>query len=120
MKRGFGSTTVGHLFGSYKYEGTPYDNHQNQEKRENLAHKAKISKPFIGSTNPQATFTPHHQTFHLEGETYQSKNDDAQYRNTTTEKWKFNNPNKKGFYGTFNDFPKYIENGEKQRGSIAH
>ena len=48
------------------------------------------------------------------------KNDDAQYRNKTTEKWKFNNPNKKGFYGTFNDFPKYIENGEKQRGSITH
>jgi len=26
MKKGFGNTTVGHLFGAYKYEGTPYDN----------------------------------------------------------------------------------------------
>ena len=24
MKRGFGSTTTGHLFGTYKYQGTPY------------------------------------------------------------------------------------------------
>ncbi len=29
MKRGFGSTTTGHLFGSYKYEGTPFDNQLN-------------------------------------------------------------------------------------------
>lgn len=29
MKRGFGSTTTGHLFGSYKYEGSPFDNQLN-------------------------------------------------------------------------------------------
>jgi len=67
MKRGFGSTTVGHLFSSYKYEGTPYDNQQNIEKKEKMAHKAKILKPFVGSSNPQATFTADHQAFHLEG-----------------------------------------------------
>lgn len=26
MRKGFGNTTVGHLFGSYKYEGSPFDN----------------------------------------------------------------------------------------------
>jgi hypothetical protein len=26
MKKGFGNTTVGHLFGSYKYEGSEIDN----------------------------------------------------------------------------------------------
>ena len=74
-------------------------------------HKAKINKPFVGSSNPHATFTPHYQTYHLEGEAYQPKNDDEQYRNKTSQKWTYNNPNKKGFYGTFTEFPKYIENG---------
>ena len=111
VKRGFGSTTVGHLFGSYKYEGAPYDNQHNMEKNEKINHKAKIIKPFVGSSNPHATFTPHYQTYHLEGEAYQPKNDDEQYRNKTSQKWTSNNPNKKGFYGTFTEFPKYIENG---------
>lgn len=26
MKKGFGNTAVGHLFSSYNYMGTPYDN----------------------------------------------------------------------------------------------
>ncbi len=33
MKRGFGNTTAGHLFGSYKYEGSPYDNQLNVERK---------------------------------------------------------------------------------------
>lgn len=64
MKRGFGSTTVGHLFSSYKYEGTPYDNMRDQEKNEKMTHKAKIIAPFNGGAHPQSTFTPHYQTFY--------------------------------------------------------
>jgi hypothetical protein len=77
-----------------------------------LNHKAKILKPFLGLNQPQAVFTPHHQTFQNVGEPYQPKNDDTQYRSKTTQKWNYNNPNKKGFYGTFTEFPKHIEQGE--------
>lgn len=31
MKKGFGSTTTGHLFSSYKYQGSPFDNQREQE-----------------------------------------------------------------------------------------
>jgi hypothetical protein len=31
MKKGFGNTTMGHLFGHYKYEGSPYDNSKDLE-----------------------------------------------------------------------------------------
>lgn len=111
MKKGFGNTTSGHLFGSYEYKGSPYDNQKDLESHEKLVHKAKIAKPFNGLNHPQATFTPHYQTFQREGEPYQPKNDDTQYRSKTTQKWNYNNPNKKGFYGTFTEFPKYIEEG---------
>jgi hypothetical protein len=33
MKRGFGNTTAGHLFGSYKYEGSLYDNQLNADRK---------------------------------------------------------------------------------------
>jgi hypothetical protein len=29
--------------------------------------------------------------------------------------WKYNNPNKKGYNGTFESFPKYIDQGEKKK-----
>ena len=32
MKKGFGNTTTGHLFSSYKYQGTPYDNQRDCER----------------------------------------------------------------------------------------
>ena len=74
-----------------------------------MVHKAKILKPFNGLNHPQATFTPHYQTYQLEGEKYQPNSDETQYRSKTNQKWNYNNPNKKGFYGTFTEFPKYIE-----------
>jgi hypothetical protein len=74
-----------------------------------MTHKAKILKPFHGLNAPTSTFTPHHQTFHNQADPFQPKNDDAQYRSKTTQKWNYNNPNKKSFYGTFTEFPKYIE-----------
>ena len=76
-----------------------------------MTHKAKILKPFHGSSHPTSTFTPNYQDYHLVGEHYQPKNDDIQYRSKTTNKWTYNNPNKKGFYGTFTEFPKHIEEG---------
>jgi hypothetical protein len=76
-----------------------------------MVHKAKIPAPFNNTVHPEATFVPHHQTFHQLVEPYQPKNDDTQYRSKTTKKWTFNNPNKKGFNGTFTEFPKYIEEG---------
>jgi len=48
MKRGFGDTTTGHLFGSYKYQGSPYDNPRDLESKERLEHKAKIPAAFKG------------------------------------------------------------------------
>lgn len=66
-------------------------------------------QPFSGASNPSATFTPHYQTYRVEGEPYQPQKDDTQYRSKTTNKWTVNNPNKKGFYGTFTEFPKYVE-----------
>ncbi len=73
-----------------------------------MVHKAKILAPFNGSSHTQNTFTPHYLTFHNEGEPFQLKNEDVQYRSKTTKKWTYNNPNKTGFYGTFTEFPKYI------------
>lgn len=66
-----------------------------------MEHKAKILAPFNGGAHPSSTFTPHYQTFYNAGEPYQPVNDDVQYRSKTTQKWTYNNPNKKGFNGTF-------------------
>ena len=75
-----------------------------------MAHKAKILNPFAGSSHPSQTLTPHYQTYHLEGEPYrQQKVDESGYRSKTTQKWNATNANKKGHYGTFTEFPKYIE-----------
>lgn len=120
MKKGFGNTTHGHLFGAYQYKGSPYDNPRELQSNQKMVHKAKILAPFQNSVHPEATFVPHHQTFHQLGEPYQAKNDDTQYRSKTSKKWTFNNPNKKGFNGTFTDFPKYIEEGEKIKPSPSH
>lgn len=109
MKKGFGSTTTGHLFSSYKYQGSPYDQKREQELQEKMIHKAKIIGPFNGGAHPSSTFTPHYQTFYCAGEPYQRQNDETQYRNKTVQKWTYNNPNKKGLNGTFTEFPKYIE-----------
>ena len=109
MKKGFGNTTAG-LFSSYKYMESPYDNQRDLDKREKMNHKAKISTPFCGSSNPQATFTADYQAYHLEGEHYQQPRvDETSYRSKTQNKWTYNNPNKKSFYGTFTQFPNYIE-----------
>lgn len=35
-------------------------------------------------------------------------------------KWNATNANKKGHYGTFTQFPKHIEEGEKPRPQITH
>ena len=120
MKKGFGSTNSEHLFGTYKYMSSPYDNPHDMERREKMNHKAKILSPFNGSSNPSATFTPHYQTYRLEGEPYQPIKEDTQYRSKTTKKWATNNPNKTGFYGTFSEFPKYIEEGEKIKTQTSH
>jgi hypothetical protein len=85
-----------------------------------MAHKAKILKPFIGSSNPLATFTPNYQAFHIESEPYLPRQDESQYRSKTNEKWTYNNANKKGPGGTFTEFPKYIDEGEKSRPPITH
>jgi hypothetical protein len=120
MKRGFGSTTHGHLFGHYNYQASPYDNQRERDRTEKLKHKAKIMTPFSGASNPNATFTPHYQTYRLEGEPYKPVNEDTQYRSKTNGKWTYNNPNKKGLYGTFTEFPKYVEEGEKPKPAVVH
>ncbi len=74
MKKGKGNTTAGLLFTSYNYMGTPYDNRRDQTRNEKLAHKAKILQPFCGASKPGETFTPHYQTYHIEGEPYKPRN----------------------------------------------
>lgn len=64
MKKGFGNTTTGHLFSGYKYQGQPYDDQKDNERKNKLEHKAKIMQPFSGG-HPSATFTAHHQTYHV-------------------------------------------------------
>lgn len=76
-----------------------------------MSHKAKIPNSFAGGSHPASTFTPHYQTFYRDSEPYKPINDDVQYRSKTSNKWSYNNPNKKGFYGTFTEFPKHIEEG---------
>jgi hypothetical protein len=74
MKKGKGNTTAGLLFTSYNYMGTPYDNKRDQTRNEKLDHKAKILQPFLGASKPGETFTPHYQTYHIEGEPYKPRN----------------------------------------------
>lgn len=118
MKKGFGNSTVGHLFSSYKYQGTPFDNQKDHEKNEKMTHKAKILTPFSGS-NPNTTFTPHYQTYQNLNDPYLAKPED-QYRDKSNNKWTYNNANKKGFYGTFSEFPKHVEEGEKEKQQLRH
>lgn len=112
MKKGYGSTASDHLFSNYPYKGYPEDDARQMESNEKLVHKAKIPTPFRGSSHPSKTFTPNYAVFNNE-EPFQQKKEDEQYRNKTTKVWKANNPNKKGFNGTFTAFPQYIEEGEK-------
>lgn len=109
MKKGFGNTATGHLFGAYPYQGIPHDYPKELESQQKLEHKAKIPTAFRGTSYNIATFTPDHQVYQGESEPYQPKNDETQYRNKTQQKWTYNNPNKKSFYGTFTEFPKHIE-----------
>ncbi len=74
MKKGKGNTTAGLLFSSYNYLGTPYDNQKDLTRHEKLVNKAKILQPFSGASKPNETFTPHYQTYHIEGEPYKNKN----------------------------------------------
>lgn len=75
--------------------------------------------PFVGSSNPTTTFTPDHQVFEG-GEPYKPVDDDNQFRALSNKKWTVNNPNKKGHYGTFTEFPNYIEEGEKSKKPVKH
>ena len=120
MKRGKGSTTTGHLFGAYPYQGTPHDLPRELDSKQRMEHKAKIHKPFHGTSNPNATFTPDYLAYHNEGDAYKPKMDETQYRSKTTQKWTYNNANKKSFYGTFSEFPHYIEQGPKQKEALKH
>ena len=83
-------------------------------------HKAKIPHAFTGTTKPNATFTPDYVAYRQEGEPWQQQKDETQYRSRTTEKWKYNNPNKKSFYGTFSEFPRHIEEGPAPKAAIRH
>lgn len=110
MKKGYGNTTVGHLFGSYPYMGCEYDNIKNLQSKERMEHKAKIGQPFRGSSHPSKTFTPNYAAFQP-GDAYQPSVDQPYRGKDGPNAWKYNNPNKKGFNGTFTEFPQYIEEG---------
>jgi hypothetical protein len=64
-------------------------------------HKAKIHTPFVGGNKMGATFTANHQDFGGPRDKYKPTNEDDLFRSKTSQKWNVNNPNKKGFYGTF-------------------
>jgi hypothetical protein len=119
MKKGFGTTGNEHLFSNYEYKGSPYDNARDLEMQERLKHKAAIKQPFVPVSNPSPHFIPNYQTYHQGNEPYEPKDHDNQFRSKTVQKWTTNNPNKKGFNGTFSNF-KYIEEGEKPRHTLKH
>ena len=81
-----------------------------KDSNEKLIHKAKIIAPFKGSSHPSATFTPDYALLNKE-EPFNQKKQDETYRNKSLNQWKYNNPNKKGYNGTFTAFPKYIDEG---------
>jgi hypothetical protein len=91
MKKGFGSTTTGHLFSSYKYQGSPYDQKREQELQEKMTHKAKIIGPFNGEPIPVAHSLPTTrpstaQASHINDRTTKHSTETKQFRSghTTT------------------------------------
>ena len=59
MKRGFGNTTVGHLFSSSKYQGDPYDDQRDIERQEKIKHKSSSpSTDTITPPRPSPLTTP--------------------------------------------------------------
>ena len=117
MKKGFGNTTAGYLFSQYPYQGYPQEQGREKDKREKLEHKAKIPTSFKGGSHPTSTFTPGYAVYQSD-EPYKQTKDDEMYRGKSMGNWKYNNPNKKGFNGTFEKHPQYIEEGEKAKKPI--
>ena len=107
MKKGFGSTNVGHLFSSYPYQGHPDEDARNIDLKDKLNHKAKIKTAFKGNLHPSTTFTPNYAVYDTQ-EPYKVTKDDEIYRGKSLGNWKYNNPNKKGDVGAFTSYPKYI------------
>lgn len=116
MKKGYGNTTAGHLFSHYPYQGFPEDDKRAKDSNDRLVHKAKIPTPFVGSSHPSATFTDDFAVYN-KNEPYQPTNEDNQFRAKSNGKWNYNNPNKKGYNGTFEPFPQYVDQGEKKKGA---
>lgn len=79
MKKGFGNTAVGHLFGSYPYQGYPEDDQKALNSNERLIHKAKIPTGFRGNSHPSKTFTPDYALYNTD-EPYKQQKEDEQYR----------------------------------------
>ena len=117
MKKGYGSTNVGHLFSSYPYQGYPDEDARNKDLKDKLNHKAKIIAPFKGNLHPSSTFTDNYAVYESQ-EPFKQTKDDEVYRGKSVGNWKYNNPNKKGQSGTFTPLPKYIEEGEKEKKPI--
>ena len=117
MRKGYGSIGVEHLFSSYPYEGYPEEDGRKKDQQEKMAHKAKIATPFKSTSHPNTTFTNDHAIYNKD-EPYQEKKEDLTYREKSLNQWRYNNPNKKGYHGTFSDFPPYIEQGEREKNQI--
>ncbi len=113
-KKGKGNTTTGHLFSTYGYLNDPFDNEKDKNKQEKLKHAAKIGAPFSTGKPEDKDFTPKYTLYPKDGEAepYKDKDDFASCRDLKAGNWKYNNPNKKGYNGTFTAFPRYIEEGE--------
>jgi hypothetical protein len=115
MKQGYGNTSVGHLFSQYPYGGYPDDAERDRVSNDRLLHKAKIPTPFKGGVHPSATFTENFALYNS-AEPYKPKDEDNTFREKCAGgNWKYNNPGKKGYNGTFSKFPQYIEEGEKAK-----
>lgn len=100
MKKGYGNTTAGHLFSHYPYNGYPESDKNEINSHERLVHKAKIPVPFKGNLHPSATFTDDFAVYKT-SEPYKITKDDEVFRGKSNNKWNYNNPNKKGYNGTF-------------------
>lgn len=117
-KKGFGNTTVGHLFGPVKYVQDPYNRPKEFDIQERAIHKSKIlnlSKPFVSTSKNKNLFSSNLEVF---GSQMQP---DARRRSfnypgvSHSKPFKPGNPAKQGYNKTLSKFPDYVEEGEQKK-----
>jgi len=111
-KKGYGSTTYGHLFSHPKYVVDPYDFPKVVDSMERKEHWGKIqSGPFFTTYPKRDHFTPNIQVYR-DPPGLNSKRPQTNTENRGFKPFLRSNPPKIGYNRTINSFPQYIEEGE--------